>query len=196
MIKCYRDQTGYCRVDPGDVHPLIAAYLEQDVQQDLHFCQELLGVVDEVKGGRRGEWEATGNAHTVTIQPGVVVIRNEWDDSLGECATFARPFSQLRCSMAGMRRLLSQVQSSRCLAEPFPVGSMESNAICREKKDGTQEEHFGSLMTFTSGPNSKVGQFCASLAHRSMPTRAIERTAGLRMRVYSFTTSEAFKVRA
>jgi uncharacterized protein YacL (UPF0231 family) len=84
MIKCYRDGEGYCRVDANDLHPLIAAYFEQDVQGDPVACRELLGVLEEVEDGRRTEWSGTGNAHTVTIRPDAVVIHNEWDDSLGD----------------------------------------------------------------------------------------------------------------
>ena len=83
MIKFYRDKAGYCRVDANDLHPLIAAYLEQDVQGP-GSCQLLVGILEEVKDGRRSKWSGTGNAHTVTIRPDVVVIRNVWDDSLGE----------------------------------------------------------------------------------------------------------------
>ena len=84
MIRCYRDEEGYCRVDAKDLHPLIAAYLEQDVQGDPVACQELFGILEEVEHGRRVEWSGTGNAHTVTIRPDAVVIHNEWDDSLGD----------------------------------------------------------------------------------------------------------------
>jgi uncharacterized protein YacL (UPF0231 family) len=84
MIKCYLDEKGYCRVDANGLHPLIGAYLEQDVQGDLGECQELLGIIEDVKAGRQVEWSGTGNAHTVIIGPDVVVIHNEWDDSLGD----------------------------------------------------------------------------------------------------------------
>ena len=84
MIKCYRDEQGFRRVDPNGLHPLIASYLEQDVQGSRSACQELVGIIAEVADGCRTEWSGTGNAHTVTIRPGVVVIHNEWDDSLGD----------------------------------------------------------------------------------------------------------------
>ena len=83
MIKCYQDERGYPRVDPNGLHPLIAAYLEQDVQGSRGACQELLAALEEVKNGRLPEWSGTGNAHTVSIRPDVVMIHNEWDDSLG-----------------------------------------------------------------------------------------------------------------
>ncbi len=83
MIKCYRDSSGYCRVDANDVHPHIAAYLEQDVQSDVAYCREMTALIDEVTSGKRDRWSGTGNAHTVTLRPGEVSITNEFDDSLG-----------------------------------------------------------------------------------------------------------------
>jgi hypothetical protein len=71
-------------VDANDLHPLIAAYLEQDVQGSTGTCQELISILDEIKEGRLREWSGTGNAHTVTIRPDIVVIHNEWDESLGD----------------------------------------------------------------------------------------------------------------
>ncbi|WP_315852310.1 YacL family protein [Paludisphaera rhizosphaerae] len=84
MINCYRDEEGCFRVDANDLHPLIAAYLEQDVQRSLSACQNLLDILEDVKAGHRAEWSGTGNAHTVTIRPEAVVIHNEWDDGLGD----------------------------------------------------------------------------------------------------------------
>ena len=83
MIRCYRDFNGYCRVDSKDIHPLIGAYLEQDIQNDLMACQEMIDLLDDVSHGRRDRWTGTGNAHTVTLQPSEVSISNEYDESLG-----------------------------------------------------------------------------------------------------------------
>jgi uncharacterized protein YacL (UPF0231 family) len=83
MIRCFRDSNGWCRVDPNDVHPLIGAYLEQDVQNDLAACQELTALLDDIASGRRDHWSGTGNAHTVKMQPNEVSIINEYDGSLG-----------------------------------------------------------------------------------------------------------------
>ena len=83
MIRCYRDANGYFRVEANDVHPLIGAYLEQDLQGDQAACQQMTAVLDEVSSGRRARWSGTGNAHTVNIQDHEVLIINEYDDSLG-----------------------------------------------------------------------------------------------------------------
>jgi uncharacterized protein YacL (UPF0231 family) len=83
MIRCYRDSNGFCRVDANDVHPLISAYLEQDVQSNEAYCQEMTTLIDEVASGNRDCWSGTGNAHTVTVRPGEVSIKNEYDDSFG-----------------------------------------------------------------------------------------------------------------
>jgi len=83
MIRCYRDEDGYRRAAPTGVHPLIANFLDSDVRSSPCECQELLGLIEEVKEGRRLEWSSTYNAHAVTIRPDGVVIESLWDDSLG-----------------------------------------------------------------------------------------------------------------
>lgn len=83
MIRCYRDAKGYCRADANDLHRLIPCFLEDDVQGSVATCQELIDIVDAVRSGRLGEWEGTGNAHTVTITPGQVTIRCEFSDEFG-----------------------------------------------------------------------------------------------------------------
>jgi hypothetical protein len=84
MIKCYFDEHGCRRADPNGLHPLIASYLEQDVQGCIPTCLKLVGILDEFKAGRRDERSGTGNAHTVTIRPDVVVIENDWAEDFGE----------------------------------------------------------------------------------------------------------------
>lgn len=83
MIKCYRDEKGYRRVNPNGLHPLIATFLEEDVQSGFVGCQELLNTLGEIRDGRRVEWSGTYNAHAVTIGLDGAVIENLWDDSLG-----------------------------------------------------------------------------------------------------------------
>lgn len=83
MINCYRDKEGRRSVDPNGLHPLIATFLEQDVQSGPRGCQELLNTIDEIENGRRLEWSGTYNAHAVTIRPDGVVIENLWSDSFG-----------------------------------------------------------------------------------------------------------------
>jgi|SRR5271163_805785 uncharacterized protein YacL (UPF0231 family) len=83
MIRCYRDSNGYCRVVSNGLHPLVGAYLEQDVQSDLAACDELIALIDDIVGGRRECWTGTGNAHTVIMKADGVSLINEYDDSLG-----------------------------------------------------------------------------------------------------------------
>ncbi len=82
-LKCYLAANGFRRFEASDLHPLIATYLEQDVQ-GLASCNEVISIVDEIVVGKRGHWEETGNAHVVTVGSRGVSICNLWDDSLGE----------------------------------------------------------------------------------------------------------------
>lgn len=83
MIGTYRDEEGYRRFNPNGLHPLIATFLEEDVQSGPSGCRELLNTIEEIKGGRRSEWSGTYNAHAVTIRPDGVVIENLWCNTLG-----------------------------------------------------------------------------------------------------------------
>jgi hypothetical protein len=105
MIKCYRDERGFRRVDPNGLRPLIASFLEDDVQGCLPTCQELLDILDGFENGQGAEWSETGNAHTVTIRPGVVEIRRACDDGLGE-ARF--PHDVFRACLEDWKTFISQ----------------------------------------------------------------------------------------
>lgn len=82
-IRCYRDSHGFPRVSVDRGHPNIGAFLEQDVQGSVDGAKEYLTIAEDVEQGRRSDWTGTGNAHTVTIQPGRVAIENIWDEDLG-----------------------------------------------------------------------------------------------------------------
>jgi uncharacterized protein YacL (UPF0231 family) len=83
MIKCYLDESGSRRVDPQDLHPLIASFLEQDVQSSITSCDQYLQAIQSVCSGIVPEWIGIGNAHTLSIRRSEVTIENEWDDSFG-----------------------------------------------------------------------------------------------------------------
>ena len=68
---------------PNGLPPLIATFLEEDVQSGPSGCQELLNTIEEIENGRRLQWSGTYNAHAVTIRPDGVVIENLWSDSFG-----------------------------------------------------------------------------------------------------------------
>ena len=109
MIECFRDENGFSRVNPNDVHPLVATFLEQDVQASTPTCDEFLGLLDEIENGRRGDWSGTGNAHHVAITKDLVTITNAWDDSLGVALI---PMPLFRECVAAWRSHISTVATA------------------------------------------------------------------------------------
>jgi hypothetical protein len=108
MIRCFRDEDGIPRVDPGDLPRVVATFLEEDVQSSLAYARELLERIEDVASGRLPEWSGTGNAHTITIRPAEVTIENEWTDEpqvavLSHDALRASLKSWVRC-VKGKRR--------------------------------------------------------------------------------------------
>lgn len=73
---------------------MLASFLEQDIQSSVDGCQEFLNAVAAVEQGRREEWRATGNAHTVTIRPTGVTIESEWDPESRPCELTLTEFEQ------------------------------------------------------------------------------------------------------
>lgn len=94
MIRCYRDDMGFPRVEVLGGHPNIGTYLEQDIGSSIRGCQGCISVVEDVEAGRLPEWSGTGNAHTVTIRPGGVTIENVWDESQGVAEMSIPEFKQ------------------------------------------------------------------------------------------------------
>ena len=81
MIKYYYDKDGDARAR-DELHPLLGAFLEQDVQNSPENCAFFLQAVDGVARGETAEWEGSGNAFTVTIKRDGVIIASLWDESL------------------------------------------------------------------------------------------------------------------
>lgn len=83
MMAAYIDDNGRRRVDPHDMHQLVASFFQDDVQNSVHECDDLLKAIDRVRRGEETEWDVTGNAHVVTLRHSGAVIENLWDESLG-----------------------------------------------------------------------------------------------------------------
>jgi uncharacterized protein YacL (UPF0231 family) len=94
MVRYFRDEQGFPRVETGDSHPNIGSFLEQDIQSSTEGCREYMAAAEDVETGRLPKWSGTGNAHTVTIQSDGVSIENVWDESLGVAEVSIPEFKQ------------------------------------------------------------------------------------------------------
>ncbi|MDF2378596.1 MAG: YacL family protein [Candidatus Gracilibacteria bacterium] len=64
---------------------LIGSYLESDIQSDEISCQEIITYVEEVKSGKRKEWQGSGNAHILLLKSDFAYIQNMYlDDPVEE----------------------------------------------------------------------------------------------------------------
>lgn len=94
MIRCHRDENGINWAEPVGVHPLVATYLEDDIQGSPESARRVLTILDDVESGKLGEWVGTGNAHTLTVRRAGVGIENVWDESLGAAAVSLKVFRE------------------------------------------------------------------------------------------------------
>jgi uncharacterized protein YacL (UPF0231 family) len=83
--KHFVDGNGFKRVEYDHPCELLGWYLEQEVQSSRATCAALQSECDAVLSGKKSEWQGTGNAHTVTIKNGNVVIENEFDEDAAPC---------------------------------------------------------------------------------------------------------------
>jgi hypothetical protein len=78
------DALGFLRATVVDGPPIIGWWLEQDVQQSVGDCDELLSLIDAVRAGRphpdveNGVYEGTGNSHTLTLRPDGARLETEF----------------------------------------------------------------------------------------------------------------------
>ncbi len=98
MIHIYTDPNGAKRVETYGSLDALASFLEQDVQSSTRFADEILSIVEELRRGDRSTWEATGNAHTVSLTRSTATIENEFTGESCELdlATFAQAVSRWR----------------------------------------------------------------------------------------------------
>ncbi len=80
LLNCYMDEHGSRRAETPPGLETLGMFLEDDVQGSLESCELLLKDLKDVERGARPPIDATGNAHHVVVEPGVVTIENVWDD--------------------------------------------------------------------------------------------------------------------
>jgi uncharacterized protein YacL (UPF0231 family) len=108
MIKgtFYLDHYGYPRATYQPPQEVLGEYLEQDVQSSSLACDSLLHFCNEVADGRRDSWQASGNAHTVTISSGRVRIENEFSDSGLPCEL---PIEDFMAALLSWKEFISSI---------------------------------------------------------------------------------------
>lgn len=79
-LKFYRDDLDVARARGPVSEKLLTVFLETDLQDDTIALQALMDDLWAVEHGQADEREWTGNAHTVTMKPGEVVISCNADD--------------------------------------------------------------------------------------------------------------------
>jgi len=82
LLNCYMDERGFRRAETPLGLETLGSFLEDDVQGSLDNCELLLETLTEVEQGARPPFHSTGNAHDVSVEPGVVTIENIWSDTL------------------------------------------------------------------------------------------------------------------
>lgn len=80
-LEIYRDEAGDPRARPVPDRPLLARFLESDVQDNPEHGREILEAIEEVEAGDAESWEETGNAHTLILSPGGAVIEADFEDA-------------------------------------------------------------------------------------------------------------------
>jgi len=75
----YRDERGMPHADFDSPCEVVGWFLEQDVQNSVSTCDELIAIVDETKASR-SRYHTNGNAHTITIDDGGVRIETDYAD--------------------------------------------------------------------------------------------------------------------
>ena len=81
-LNFYRDAKGDPRADGGSANQLLAGFLESDIQGSTQMCSVVIDAVDRILAGSLEQWEASGNAYTLTLIGSGARIEALFDDSL------------------------------------------------------------------------------------------------------------------
>lgn len=80
QLQFYWDAAGDPRATcegPGEV---VAGFLESDLQGSIASAHEVLRALDSVESGDIPEWERTGNAYTLELNPEGATFWNEMNE--------------------------------------------------------------------------------------------------------------------
>lgn len=106
-LEFYWDKAGDPRARSGGRGDLagarLASFLESDIQGSDAFAQEILEGVERVASGDLEAWEATGNAHTLTVKRTGAVLEAELEEDAEPCRL---TLGELRDALVGWLELL------------------------------------------------------------------------------------------
>lgn len=74
----------------------VASFLESDLQGSAGLGREILRTIARIEAGELDGWEVTGNAYTLTLDPGTATIEPLWSEE----EPFELPLSQIRDAIA------------------------------------------------------------------------------------------------
>jgi hypothetical protein len=94
-MHIYIDNHNCLRMSGDEFPIMVPAYFESDVQGSPEHCDLLLREIDLVASAKKGVFEGTGNAHTITISPDGVALENVWDESLPKASLTLTQFRNL-----------------------------------------------------------------------------------------------------
>lgn len=78
IVRRTRDPYGFLRAETSPPCEPLASFLEQDIQLNERWVEELLEIIRAVDAGEMETWEGTGNAFTLTLTPGSAHLYNEY----------------------------------------------------------------------------------------------------------------------
>jgi hypothetical protein len=104
-VRLFRDTNGYTRAETAPFYEALGRFLEEDVQNNVNWIEELLYIINELETGSVTEWEGTGNASTLSLTDQSARITHEFDDSIPPCEI---SLQELRQILLDWRTLISQ----------------------------------------------------------------------------------------
>lgn len=75
-IRFFRDERGRPSAVAAPPAQAVGWFLEQDVRREADNCLQLLQLIDDLRRGKLTHWDATGNAHALTLTPEGATIEN------------------------------------------------------------------------------------------------------------------------
>lgn len=97
----YRDHNDRLRASPEVFPTILADFLETDVRDNPHWCEELLNGLNEASGGQT--FEAYGNLYELQAGPEGALLRNGCDDRR---APLKLAIANLKRALAAWRRAI------------------------------------------------------------------------------------------
>ncbi len=70
ISSLYIDADGFLEARAEPPYALLAQFLISDIQGNITWASELIGIINDIKGGTRTHWETGGNAYLLTLKPG------------------------------------------------------------------------------------------------------------------------------